>query len=59
MRGKRQPKGPAYAPLIHAAMQADAMLEKGDLDGRAVWLRIIGAIEELLRGRPEPGDSIH
>ncbi len=28
----------AEAP-IHAAMQADAMLEKGDMDGRAVWLR--------------------
>lgn len=22
---------------IHAAMQADAMLEKGDLEGQAVW----------------------
>ncbi len=23
------------------------MLEKGDMDGRAVWLRVIKAIEEL------------
>ncbi len=28
-------------------MQADAMLEKGDLDGCAVWSRIVKAAEEL------------
>ncbi len=33
---------------IHAAMRADAMLEKGDLDGYAAWKRIIKAVEELL-----------
>ena len=32
---------------IHAAMRADAMLEAGDMDGRAVWLRIIKAIDDL------------
>ncbi len=26
---------------VHAAMRADAMLEKGDLDGCAVWKRIV------------------
>ncbi len=36
----------AEAP-IHAAMMADALLEKGDMDGRAVRLRVIKAIEEL------------
>ncbi len=36
----------AEAP-IHAAMKADAMFEKGDMDGRAVWLRVIKEIEEL------------
>ena len=34
---------------IHAAMRADAMLEKGDVDGYAVWKRIVKAIEELRR----------
>ncbi len=29
---------------IEAAMRADAMLEKGDLDGCAVWRRILGAV---------------
>ncbi len=29
---------------IEAAMRADAMLEKGDLDGCAVWRRILRAV---------------
>lgn len=33
---------------IHAAMRADAMLEKGDLDGYAVFKRVVKATEELL-----------
>ena len=42
---------------IHAAMRADAMLEKGDLDGYAVWKRILKAVEELQR--VEPGARVH
>ena len=42
---------------IHAAMQADQMLERGDLDGQAVWMRILNAVEELLRGRGD--DPLH
>ena len=38
---------------IHAAMKADAMLEKGDLDGYAVWRRILRAIDEM--GNTTPG----
>ncbi len=30
-------------------MRADAMLEKGDLDGYAVRKRVLKAVEELLR----------
>ena len=33
---------------IHAAMRADELLEAGDLDGRAVWKRILKAVDELL-----------
>ncbi len=33
---------------VHAAMRADAMLEKGNPDGYAVWKRIVKATEELL-----------
>ena len=42
---------------IHAAMRADAMLEAGDLDGYAVWKRIVKAVEELQR--VEPGARVH
>ena len=37
---------------IEAAMRADALLEKGDLDGYAVWKRIQRAVEELRRAEP-------
>ncbi len=33
---------------IHAAMRADTMLDKSDLDGVVVWKRIVKAVEELL-----------
>jgi len=44
---------------IHAAMKADAMLEGGDLDGLAVWKRILKAIEELQGAGPKPGTRMH
>ncbi len=34
---------------IEAAMRADAMLEAGDLDGLAVWKRVLRAVEEMER----------
>ncbi len=35
-------------------MQADELVETGDMDGRTDWLRIVMAIEELLaKERPE------
>ncbi len=42
---------------IHAAMRADDMLDKGDLDGYAVWRRILRAVGELRR--TEPGARVH
>ena len=44
---------------IHAAMNADAMLDKGDLDGLAVWKRILRAVEELQGVAPKPGEAVH
>ncbi len=38
---------------IRAAMRADELLEAGDLDGCAVWRRILRAVEELQRVKPE------
>ena len=35
------------APL-QASMKADALLEAGDVDGQAVWKRILAAVDELL-----------
>ncbi len=34
------------APIL-AAMRADELMETGDMEGRAVWLGIVKAIEEL------------
>ncbi len=48
----------ADAP-IQAAMRADAMLEAGDLDGCAVWKRILRAVEELQGPEPKPGEAVH
>ena len=44
---------------IHVAVRADAMLEAGDLDGLAMWKRILRVIEELKRTAPKPGDAAH
>ncbi len=43
---------------IHAAMKADAMLDKGDLGGYAVWRRIIKAVEELLSKERPAGVTV-
>ena len=44
---------------IRAAMRADAMLDKGDLDGYAVWRRILRAVEELQGTAPKSGEAVH
>ena len=44
---------------IHAAMKGGGMLERGDMDGRAVWLRIIDAIKDMQRDAPRPGEHRH
>ncbi len=42
---------------IEAAMRADELMETGDMEGRAVWLRIVKAVEELLsEERPEDAE---
>ncbi len=44
---------------IHAAMRADARLAAGDMEGEAVWLRIVKAIEELLSEERSEGAEVH
>jgi hypothetical protein len=44
---------------IEAAMRAEECLAAGDIEGEAVWLRIVKAIEELpAKERPE-GEKVH
>ncbi len=38
-------------------MRADAMLDKGALDGFAVWKRVLRAVEELQRVEPGAWDT--
>ncbi len=38
--------------LFFATQQADACWGRGNLDGKAVWMRVIRAIKELLDQQP-------
>ena len=40
-------------------MRADAMLEAGDLDGYAVWKRILRAVGELRQAGPAARNQVH
>ncbi len=44
---------------IEVAMRAAAMLDKGDLDGAAVWKRILRAVEEVQRVEPIEGERVN
>ncbi len=41
---------------IEAAMRADELMDAGDMEGEAVWLRIVKAIEEL-QSQERPDDA--
>ncbi len=44
---------------IQAAMRADELLEKGDLDGQRIWIRIVNAVEEFLATERPKGARVH
>jgi len=44
---------------IHAAMRADELLDAGDLDGAAVFKRILRALRELDGTAPGPESPVH
>jgi hypothetical protein len=44
---------------LEAASRADAMLERGDVEGQAVWKRILAAVRELQSREPPVGVSQH
>jgi hypothetical protein len=44
---------------LQAATRADERLDRGDLDGAAVWRRIVKAVEELLSTERPTGSYLH
>jgi hypothetical protein len=44
---------------FNAAQRADALYDKGDLDGFIVWRKVIRAIEQLERQRPSAGEALN
>ncbi len=47
------------AVLLHEDLGGAVDVEVRDLDGVAVWKRILRAVEELQRAELEPGTQIH
>lgn len=48
----------AEAPVA-AAQRGDELFTEGDLDGAAVWRRILNAVEELQRTKPKVGARVN
>ncbi len=44
---------------LEAAQRADAMLEKGSLDGQRVWKRVLAAVKEIQRKEPREGEAVN
>ena len=44
---------------LEAALRADAMLEKGSLDGQRVWKRVLAAVMEIQRKEPREGEAVN
>jgi DNA-directed RNA polymerase subunit K/omega len=45
--------------VVIAAQRADALLDKGDVDGQRAFKRVIEAINELQRGHVLPPEQTH
>ena len=43
---------------IEAAERADDALEHGDMEGCALWKRILAAVEKLQAEKPPPGETV-
>ncbi len=44
---------------LEAAQRADAMLERGSLDGQRVWKRGLAAVKEIQREEPREGEVVN
>jgi len=42
-----------------AAVRADSFLEAGDMDGSAVWRRVLKAIKEIWREERHEGEAVN
>jgi len=42
-----------------AAIRADEFLDKGDVNGSAVWRRVLKAIKEIGRDEPREGEAVN
>jgi hypothetical protein len=44
---------------VVAAQRVDELLAQGDTEGQSVFKRIVEAINELQRQKPEPGEAVN
>ena len=44
---------------LEAAQRADDMLDRGDMNGRRVWLDILEKVKELQRVEPGTREPVH
>ncbi len=44
---------------LEAAQRADGFLDAGDMDGLAVWKRVLKAIKEIQRQEPREGEAVN
>jgi hypothetical protein len=44
---------------LETAQRADAMLEKGSLDGQRVWKRVLAALKEIQRQELREGEAVN
>ncbi len=44
---------------LEAARLANAMLDRGDLEGQRVWKMVLKALDELRRKEPGDGEVLH
>ncbi len=53
------PQMVADVEVYRSAQHADAMLEKGSLDGQRVGKRVVKAIKEIRRNEPREGEAVN
>ncbi len=47
------------AAALEAAQRADAMLDKGSVDGQRVWNRVLAAVMEIQRKELREGEAVN